>query len=219
MSNFGGSQDYGRIQRRPYRRKGLDRQQRLYLTLGVGAAVLLILGLGVGFAVGRATAPEPKPAAPAAQPETTMPAGIVEEVAPVVEEPVEEVVEESAEETETVDEEAPPTPKQTAPKDGARIDAARVYLKWRAVEDDSEEPVTYAFEIQDRLSTGKYGNTQVITGLKETKYSARVLYVKRRWRVWAIDAAGNKSDKSDWRHYQHTPRPKKSSPKPSDETT
>lgn len=231
MSDYGRRNDLGRINRRNYKASGLDRQQRLTITLGVTAGIILALGVAIGFAVGRATAPEP-PAPLAVQQavtqEETPPAGIIEEV------PTETIdadleftddVEVSEEET-TTDEKAPPRPKQTNPSDGAVIDASRVNLRWSKVEDDSDEPVTYAFEIQDRQSGGSYGKTQVISNLTSTSYSARVLYVKRRWRVWAVDAAGNKSAKTGWRYYIHKAKPKPKpapapapTPEPSDETT
>jgi len=218
MSNFGGNDDLGRIQRRSYQSRGLSRQQRLTITLGVSAALLLAAGVGIGFALGRATAPEPEPpATPITQAETTLPAGVVEEV-PTETLDTELLDETASEETTVTDEEAPPRPRQTSPKDEAVIDASRVFLRWTKVVDDSGEPVTYAFEIQDRLPSGKYGNTQIITGLKSNSYSARVLYARRRWRVWAIDEAGNKSDKSGWWHYVHKARPKPK-PQPSNETT
>ncbi len=216
MGNFGSNNDLGHIRRRSYTRRGLDRQQRLSVTLAVGTVLLLVLGVGIGFAIGRATAPKPEPAqAPVVE---STPAVIITEETGTIEPEVVvedlEVVEESADET------PPPKPKQTAPKDGAVIDATRVKLKWSEVEDDSGEPVTYAFEIQDRLSSGSYGKTQVISDLKETSYSARVLQVKRRWRVWAVDAAGNKSKKSPWRYYKKKAAPKPApTPEPSDETT
>ncbi len=219
--------DLGRISRRPYKSSGLDRQQRLTITLGVTAAVILALGLGVGFAVGRATAPEPEllpVQAPVVQEETTLPAGVVEDVATETVDSDLLAEEDVSQETTITDEVPPPRPKQLAPKDGAVINASRVTLDWSKVEDDSDEPVTYAFEIQDRLSGGSYGNRQVIGKLKSSSYSARVLYAKRRWRVWAVDTAGNQSDKTGWRYYQHTARPvvkptPKPDPEPSDETT
>jgi hypothetical protein len=231
MSDYRRDRDLGRINRRPYKSSGLDRQQRLTITLGVTAAIILALGVSIGFAVGRATAPQPEPQ-PAARPvvqESTMTAGVVEEVATETLDP-ELYPEEVSEETTDTDETPPPKPKQKSPKDGAVIDATRVTLRWSEVEDDSGEPVTYAFEIQDRLSSGSYGKRQVIGKLKETSYSARVLYVKRRWRVWAVDEAGNKSDKTGWRYYQRKakPAPKPApkpepepepEPEPSDETT
>jgi len=201
MSNYGRNGDLGRIQRRPYRRSGPDRQQRLMVTISVGAVIVLLLGGGIGFAIGRATAPETvAQPTPEHETEQALPAGVVETITP------------EATQTDTVDEEAtseeapaderPPRPRQLAPEDGAQIDTARVDLEWTEVEDDSGEPVTYAFEIQNRLSNGEYGDAQVISGLETTSYSARVLDVKRRWRVWAIDDAGNKSKKTGWDHYE-----------------
>lgn len=222
MSGFGGNDDLGQIRRRSYSRRGMDREQRLTITLAVGTIVLLALGVGIGFAIGRATAPQPQPQqAPAAVATPTV--TIIEETETVeVDEVIEDVDVVDAVE-ESVDSTPPPRPKQKAPSDGAVIDATRVMLKWSKVEDDSGEPVTYSFEIQDRLSSGSYGKTQVITDLKETSYSARVLQVKRRWRVWAVDAADNKSKKSGWRYYQGKPAPKptptQAPPTPSDETT
>lgn len=223
--------DLGRIDRRPLRTGGMDRQKRLYVTMGVGAALMLLLGGGIGFALGRASAPEPTAPEPVTSVETTMPAGVEE---PVTTETVEPVVTEEASasaEATTSDAVAPPTPRQLAPSDGAVVDATRVFLRWSKVDD--EGPVTYAFEIQDRRSNGSWGNTQVIRDLKDTRYSARVLTVRRRWRVWAVDEAGNESEKSGWRVYTKKPAPvvrqapsdpdpepePEPTPEPSDETT
>ena len=85
--------------------------------------------------------------------------------------------------------------------------------------------MTYSFQIQDRLPNGTYGRTQTIKGLKSRSYSARVLQVRRRWRVWAVDEAGNRSKMSPWHTYIHKyvpPPPKKSTnttPTSSNETT
>lgn len=219
--------ELGRIERRPYRAGGLDRQQRLFITMGVGAAVMLLLGAGIGFAAGRMTAPRPEPE-PVPVAVTTMPAG-VEEPVPAPEPEPEPALEptESIEATAT-DETPPPTPRQLAPANGATVDASRVYLRWSEVT-DGEGPVTYAFEIQDRSSSGSWVNRQVITGLTSTSYSARVLPARRRWRVWAVDAAGNESPRSGWRTYTKKASAKRSTtpappapqpePEPSDETT
>lgn len=235
MDQYRRSRDLGRINRRPYQRPGADRERRLLVTLGVGAAVMLLVGAGIGFALGRATAPKPEPVREPASVEIvpTQTAG-VEEPLPedtFMEEPAVDASE-SIEATVSADEEPPPTPKQLAPSDGAVIDATRVYLRWSKVTD--EGPVTYAFEIQDRRPDGTYGNTQVIRDLKETSFSARVLPVRRRWRVWAVDEAGNESPKSAWRYYSKkatpapAPRPQpqpepepetQPQPDPSDETT
>ncbi len=233
MDQYRRSRDLGRINRRPYQRPGADRERRLLVTLGVGAAVMLLLGMGIGFALGRATVPRPESVSDQA-PVEVVPTGTAGVEEPLPEEPVEEelAVEptESIEATVSADEEPPPTPRQLSPSDGAVIDATRVYLRWSKVIDDG--PVTYAFEIQDRRADGTYGNTQVIRDLRETSYSARVLPVRRRWRVWAVDAAGNESPKSPWRYYSKkaapapAPRPQpepepetQPQPNPSDETT
>lgn len=199
---------------------------------------MLLLGAGIGFALGRATAPTPEPTETLASVETTLPSGVEEPVPDEVDEL--DLDEGSEDETSTdelqTDETPPPRPRQLAPSDGATVDGSRVYLKWSKVEDESSAPVTYAFEIQDRLANGNYGNTQVIRDLKEASYSARVLTVRRRWRVWAVDEAGNASSKTGWRTYSKKvtasptastsapkpkpkPKPAATTPPPSEDTT
>ncbi len=114
--------------------------------------MMLGAGVAIGYAWGRSSVPEPEPQPPV-QAETTLPAGVVEAV-PTDTSDADLAAEEdlASQEATTTDEEPPPTPEQKSPKDGARIDAARVNLRWSEVEDDSGEPVTYAFEIQDKLS-------------------------------------------------------------------
>ena len=172
--------------------------------MAAGAVILLLIGVGVGFSIGRATAPKPKPApAPVIQAETTLPAE------PTATTDASDTVDNSLFDTATASTEPtadttrPPRPKQLAPANGAVLSTSRVNLRWSKVTDDSRKRVTYAFEIQNRRSGGTYGNTQIIKGLKRTYFSARVLTVRRRWRVWAVDAAGNKSKLSAWRTYIH----------------
>lgn len=221
MGDYGPKKEYGRIRERSYRGGGLDRERRLQITMGVGAAFLLLLGIGIGFALGRATAPKPAQQSLAIVEETTLPAGVVEEV------PTETVDSSLTDETSssaetTADTTRPPRPKQLAPANGAVIDASRVNLRWSKVTDEGGA-VTYSFQVQNRLSDGTYGATQTIKGLKVRSYSARVLSMRRRWRVWAVDAAGNASIKSVWHTYIHKyvppPKPKDSTPSASTETT
>ncbi len=210
----------GRVPNRSYHSGGVDRNKRLYLTMGVGAAIMLVFGLIVGFALGRATAPvaEPEPA-PVVETVTTMPAGVEEPVPTETIEPEFTEETDASVETTQTDEDPPARPKQTAPSDGASVRTTRVHLRWTTVSDDG--PVTYAFEIQDRLPNGTWGKTQVISGLADNFYSARVLPVKRRWRVWAVDEAGNESAKTGWRTYirKPSPVPNPTPTQPSDETT
>jgi hypothetical protein len=150
-----------------------------------------------------------------------MPAGVFEEIPTDTVEPdlaAEDLT--VSEQTTVTDDVSPSKPKQTSPSDGAVINSSRVYLRWSKSTDDSGDPVTYSFEIQDRASNGSYGKTQVISKLKSTSYSARVLYVRRRWRVWAVDASGNQSAKSGWHYYIHKAKPASVvTPPASDETT
>jgi hypothetical protein len=207
LSDFGPRGELGRIKQRSYQRGGLDRDKRLQITIGAGAAILLLLGVGLGFSIGRATAPKSVAPAPVVQTETTMP--VASEETTVVDEslvPTDNVVVDetsSSAETPLADTTKPPTPKQLAPANGAILDVSRVSLRWSKVKDDSGSAVTYSFEIQNRLSGGSYGNAQVITGIKSLSYSARVLTMRRRWRVWAVDEAGNASPKSGWHSYIH----------------
>ncbi len=223
MGDYGPREEYGRVRERSYQRGGWDRERRLRMTIAVGAAILFLVGVGLGFWLGRASAPKPEPVAAVTTPlveETTLPAGVVEEV------PTETIDsaltdEESASVEATVaDTTPPPRPKQLAPANGAVLSTPRVTLRWSKVKDDVG-PVTYAFEIQNRRPNGTYGNTQIIKGLKSTSYSARVLQVRRRWRVWAVDAEGNKSAKSPWRTYIHkyVAPAKSTTPTSSKETT
>lgn len=223
MGDYGPREEYGRIRERSYRRGGWDRERRLQTTIVVGAAVLFLAGIGIGFGLGRASAPKPVPVAPVTNPiveETTLPAGVVEEVpTDTIDSAFTDETSASAEAT-AADTTPPPRPKQLAPANGAVLSTSRVNLRWSKVKDDIG-PVTYAFEIQNRRPNGTYGSTQIINGLKTTSYSARVLQVRRRWRVWAVDAAGNKSPMSPWRTYIHkyVPPAKSTTPTSSTETT
>ena len=207
MSDFGPRGEYGRIQRRPYRQGGFDREQRLQTTVAVGAVVLLFVGVWVGFSIGRATAPKPKATpAPVIQTETTLPAETTSTLD--ASDTTDTLGSSSTDETTasaetTTDVTRPPRPKQLAPANGAVLSASHIHLRWTKVTDNSGKRVTYAFEIQNRRFGTTYGSTQIIKGLKTNAFLARVLSVRRRWRVWAVDAAGNKSRLSPWRTYIH----------------
>jgi hypothetical protein len=207
LSDFGPRGEYGRIQRRPYRQGGYDRERRLQTTVAIGAVLLLLVGVGVGYAIGRATASKPQPApAPVVQTQTTLPVDTTttagaSDTSDTLDGSATDETSASAETT--TDQTRPPRPKQLAPANGAVLNTSRVTLRWTKVTDDSGTRVTYAFEIQNRRSGGTYGSTQTIKGLKTTSFSARVLSVRRRWRVWAVDAAGNKSKLSPWHTYIH----------------
>ncbi len=96
------------------------------------------------------------------------------------------------------DTQAPPTPTQLSPASGAVISGPDVTLEWQAVDDPSG--VTYSIEIQQFLGGGAgYGNAQVVEGWSGTQYGLALSGMTQRWRVWAVDGAGNASAKSGWR--------------------
>jgi len=203
MGDYGPREGYGRIKERSYRRGGYDRERRLQTTIAVGAVVLLLLGIGIGFAVGRATAPKAPTTGTPIITETTMPVDVADEVPSETVDATEVAGDVTSESVEaTSDTTVPSRPKQLAPYDGAILTGTRVTLRWSKSTDDSGEPVKYAFEIQSRHSDGTYSDAQVITGLTSRSYQARVLQVRRRWRVWAVDAAGNASKKTGWHYYK-----------------
>jgi hypothetical protein len=197
---------------------GLDRQTRFIITLAVTAALMLLVGIGIGWAIGRATAPRapaPEPVAEVVTTETIEPTASIDPSASVDTSPTTGSAEPSIPPPppEPPKDTTPPgTPDQISPDTGDRIDADRVTLKWSKVEDPSG--VKYAFEIQTSLGGGKWGTSQVITDLSTASYSARVLTMRRRWRVWAVDGAGNASAKSDWSIYYPA-----ATPAPSTNTT
>lgn len=220
VGDYGPREEYGRIRERSYRRgSGWDRERRLQTTIGVGAGVLLVVGIAIGFAWGRATAPKavtPEQTPAAIIEETTLPVDFADEVPTETIEP--EITDETDASFETTEDAPPSKPRQLAPANGAVLNTSRVNLRWTKSTDE-EGPVTYSFEIQNRRSNGTYGSTQVIKGLKTTSYSARVLSVRRRWRVWAVDAEGNASAKSGWRTYRGYVAPQSSDATKSVETT
>lgn len=198
MRDYDYTDEYRRATRHSRDQYAMDRQQRLMVTIGVGAAVMLLLGVGIGFGVGRATAPKPKAQVVVQTVTETVPAVVATET------PTATVEETGTSAAATVAPAALTAPKQLAPSNGKRIDASRVTLKWSSVADPYGGSVTYAFQIETMSSSGAYGQSQIVSGLKTTSYSARVTTARRRWRVWAVDSQGKAGPKSGWWTYKHT---------------
>lgn len=99
----------------------------------------------------------------------------------------------------TSDSEPPSTPVQLSPADDALLSDRRVTLEWQPVGDPSG--VTYSLEIQVFLGGGAgYGALDTASRLGGTHYSHTLGDMTERWRVWAVDGAGNASPKSGWRN-------------------
>lgn len=97
---------------------------------------------------------------------------------------------------EPVDDQAPPAPKQVSPASGSQV-APGVTLKWTAVKDPSG--VTYSVEVQQFLGGGAgWEQVALAGGLTKPQFATEATGMTRRWRVWAVDGAGNASAKSGW---------------------
>ena len=190
--------------------------------MAVGAFALLLVGVGVGFSLGRATAPKaPAPSkTPVAQVVTETVVPTEDTSTPDATDTVDSGVSADTSSTDTpaADTTKPRRPKQISPANGAVLTSSRVSLHWGKSTDDSGKAVTYSFQIETRGS-GSYGALQTFKKLKTRSYSVRVLSVRRRWRVWAVDAAGNKSSVSPWHTFIHKVVVTKTTTKKSTNTT
>jgi hypothetical protein len=208
------------LPRRPHSHsRRLGRQQRLEITIAVGAALLLIVGIAVGFSLGRATAPKPPSTqALVVATQTVETSAAVETTVEATPTPAPVEATQTATPTPPAkDTTKPKTPNQLAPDNGAVLSASTttVKLRWSKVSDPSG--VKYYFQIENRIGSG-WGASQTIGPLTSSSYTARVFTSRRRWRVWAVDGAGNKSVDSGWSTYRRSvPAPSPS--KPSSTTT
>lgn len=93
----------------------------------------------------------------------------------------------------------PPTPTQLSPPDGKAYsdtpEAVQTTLQWSEVADPSG--VTYSVDLEYFQFT-EWHSWQTITGLSSPSYTWTLKYETQRWRVWAVDGAGNASEKSSW---------------------
>ena len=162
--------------------------------IGLSLLVLLLFAGGIGLATGWgqngrgatgqvSTAPEP-PVVLAVSAEATLPAP-----APAI------IESDVVSELQLKDVEAPPTPDRTSPGDGALVSSDNVRLRWRAVEDPSG--VRYGVEVQQWVGGGEGWQGLSADTLDATHYHSEVP-IKIRWRVWAVDKAGNRSGKTSW---------------------
>jgi anti-sigma factor RsiW len=117
----------------------------------------------------------------------------------------------------TPDSEPPATPVQISPADDAVLSDRRVTLEWQPVGDPSG--VTYSLEIQVFLGGGAgYGALDTASRVSGAHYSHTLGDMTERWRVWAVDGAGNASTKSGWRNMTKTADDPEPSTEPTDPT-
>jgi hypothetical protein len=98
-------------------------------------------------------------------------------------------------------------PKQLYPADGTVFDHSPrlTTLEW----EDVQGAASYTVEIDSYSNeTGTWlsesGDLWISTGINETVYTFEFLDTEQgRWRVWAVDAAGQESDKSDWLNFNY----------------
>ncbi len=95
------------------------------------------------------------------------------------------------------DVDAPLAPTLLSPADDSLLKSSGVRLRWSEVTDPSG--VTYTVEIQYFAGGGEgYHALTTAGGLTSTYYSHTVGDLGERWRVWAVDGAGNASSKTEW---------------------
>ncbi len=100
----------------------------------------------------------------------------------------------------TADTEPPSTPDGLTPQSGAFVSGSTVTLAWNAVDDPSG--VTYTIEIETySADRGTYIPAVVVDGLSATTYSRTMASTGERWRVFAVDGAGNSGGTTSWHTY------------------
>jgi hypothetical protein len=106
------------------------------------------------------------------------------------------------------DTEPPPIPGQLSPQDDSAFDyyPRELTLRWFPVDDPSG--VTYGVEVEVFYPAspgpgGEWGYRYGDTGLDSTSFSLNFVGAQPgRWRVWAIDGAGNPSAKTEWWYFE-----------------
>jgi len=100
------------------------------------------------------------------------------------------------------DMQAPATPLQRYPGNGATIAKPSVTLAWSSVEDSSG--VTYVVQVQTWSPGAQAYLTGVTAKVQVTSYGRAAAGTLERWRVSAVDGAGNQSAYSGWSSYKTT---------------
>jgi len=99
--------------------------------------------------------------------------------------------------TEARDTQAPPTPGIVYPTAGVVVNGPAVTLRWKPVKDPSG--VTYRVEVESfNVKAGEYVLSRSVDGIKGAELQHTMKSTIERWRVTAIDGAGNEGKPSAW---------------------
>ena len=91
---------------------------------------------------------------------------------------------------------APPTPGGLSPSGGSAQENDNVTFIWDTVSDPSG--VTYTIELEMLLKNGSWSALAAQTGLAQPSFNHDLGDTLERWRIWAVDGAGNAGKKTDW---------------------
>ncbi len=94
----------------------------------------------------------------------------------------------------------PPTPSPIYPGAGQVVESAGITLRWGPVKDPSG--VTYRVEVESfSENAGAYVSTVFADDIAGSELPHRMRSTRERWRVTAVDGAGNESAPSAWAKY------------------
>jgi hypothetical protein len=93
----------------------------------------------------------------------------------------------------------PPAPKQLKPTNGSELSAGSAMLRWETVSDESSI-AEYQVELQRSPdeSSWEHVSGSPFTGVNDTNLEVSVDVSYYRWRVRAVDGAGNTGEWSGW---------------------
>ena len=91
---------------------------------------------------------------------------------------------------------APPAPSGLSPESGSVEENESITFAWSPASDPSG--VTYSIEIERMLKDGSWPSLIAQTGLAQPSFNHNLGDTQERWRVWAVDGAGNAGTKTDW---------------------
>lgn len=174
------------------------------IALVVSLVAMVVLGLWGAGLIGGGDSTDAE--APAAEATSTTPiaSGDSSIVAPgTVVNPLDAATDPSVSGTEAViptDTTPPPVPRQIFPAVEEVLEGPEMEFRWSSVRDESE--VSYTLEIETySLDAKAFVAYRTFTNLPETTFFHEMPTYLERWRIWAVDSAGNASEATEWRTF------------------